>query len=369
MKQTLKRITPAPVLNVVKNAYDAIRRLPKVPDAYLHPWRRESRNRMYAMKDIHRGERCFIIGNGPSLRNTDLSKLKDECTFGMNRIYLLFPELGFTTTYFASINDLVIEQCAEDIAALPIPKLIAWHSNRHFQRFPDDMVFLYTTYTGPQFAYDMTRRIWEGATVTNIVLQLAFYMGFEQVILIGVDHNFANKLVDPVKLEIALPDGLIVGHHHARAGLPIQLFGHFHHSVLVLIAGHFLGDGHKPRIKRGPRPVVLGLGRHSLKLPVGHELHGSGEVAPVEFGGKIMRKRPRVGRCIAGRRDMTVLCIRKLRREGRKRGNHHGRGKKRNAHTAADARRDAHFSHMFLRYCEGMLFCMSAGAEIPRLRP
>ena len=193
MKQTLKRITPAPVLNVVKNAYDAIRRLPKVPDAYLHPWRRESRNRMYAMKDIHRGERCFIIGNGPSLRNTDLSKLKDECTFGMNRIYLLFPELGFTTTYFASINDLVIEQCAEDIAALPIPKFIAWHSNRHFQRFPDDMVFLYTTYTGPQFAYDMTRRIWEGATVTNIVLQLAFYMGFEQVILIGVDHNFANK--------------------------------------------------------------------------------------------------------------------------------------------------------------------------------
>jgi len=193
MKQTLKRITPAPVLNVVRNTYDAIRRLPKVPDAYLHPWRRKSRERMYAMKDIHRGERCFIIGNGPSLKNTDLSKLKNECTFGMNRIYLLFPELGFTTTYFASINDLVIEQCAEDIAALPMPKFIAWHSNRHFQRFPDDMVFLYTTYTGPQFAYDMTRRIWEGATVTNIALQLAFYMGFEQVILIGVDHNFANK--------------------------------------------------------------------------------------------------------------------------------------------------------------------------------
>ena len=55
------------------------------------------------------------------------------------------------------------------------------------------MVFLYTTYTGPRFAYDMTRRIWEGATVTNIALQLAFYMGFEQVILIGVDHNYTTK--------------------------------------------------------------------------------------------------------------------------------------------------------------------------------
>lgn len=191
--ETLKRLTPTPVLKTAKNTYDAIRRLPKVPDAYLHPWRRLSRERMYEMKDIHRGQRCFVIGNGPSLKDTDLNKLKDEYTFGMNRIYLMFPELGFTTTYFASINDLVIEQCAQEIMALPIPKFIAWHSNRHFQRFPDDMVFLYTTFTGPQFAYDMTRRIWEGATVTNVALQLAFYMGFEQVILIGVDHNFTSK--------------------------------------------------------------------------------------------------------------------------------------------------------------------------------
>ncbi len=193
MKQTLKRLTPAPLLNAAKNTYDAFRRLPQAPDAYLHPWRRTSRKRMCEMKDIHRGERCFIIGNGPSLKNTDLSKLKNEYTFGMNRIYLLFPELGFNSTYFVSINDLVIEQCVEEIAALPIPKYIAWHSNRHFQRFPEDMVFLYSTYTGPQFAYDMTRRIWEGATVTNIALQLAFYMGFELVILIGVDHNFTSK--------------------------------------------------------------------------------------------------------------------------------------------------------------------------------
>jgi len=193
MKQIIKRLTPTPILNAAKSTYDAIRRLPQVPDAYLHPWRRESRRRMYELKDIHRGERCFVIGNGPSLKHTDLSKLKDEYTFGMNRIYLLFPELGFTTTYFASINDLVIEQCAEEIAALPMPKFIAWHSNRHFQRFPEDMIFLYTTYTGPQFAYDMTRRVWEGATVTNICLQAAFYMGFEQVILIGVDHSFTSK--------------------------------------------------------------------------------------------------------------------------------------------------------------------------------
>ena len=38
--------------------------------------------RMNALRDIHQGQRCFIIGNGPSLRNMDLSPLAKEHTFG-----------------------------------------------------------------------------------------------------------------------------------------------------------------------------------------------------------------------------------------------------------------------------------------------
>jgi len=191
--QTIKTTLPSPVLQTAKNTYDAIRRIPQLPDAYFHEWRRESIQRLRAFKDTHKGRRAFIIGNGPSLKHTDLTKLRNEFTFGLNRIYLLFPELGFTTTYFVSINDLVVEQCAGEIAALPVPKFIAWHAHRQFKTFPADMMFLYTTYTGPGFASDMTRRVWEGATVTNVALQLAFYMGFEKVILIGVDHDFASK--------------------------------------------------------------------------------------------------------------------------------------------------------------------------------
>jgi hypothetical protein len=194
MKQTLETLFPSPILQGIKNTYDAIRRLPQLPSAYLHPWRRASMDRLRTFKDIHTGKRAFIIGNGPSLKQTDLTKLRNEFTFGLNRIYLMFSELGFSTTYFASINDLVIEQCADEIAALPIPKFIAWHSHRHFKTFPDAAMFVYTTYTGPRFAgSDVTHRVWEGATVTNLALQLAFYMGFQQVILIGVDHNFADK--------------------------------------------------------------------------------------------------------------------------------------------------------------------------------
>ncbi|WKZ36429.1 MAG: DUF115 domain-containing protein [Anaerolineales bacterium] len=196
MKQTIKSIMPASLWGLTRNAYDSFKRIPELPAAYLHPWRRESIRRLAELKDVHQGKRAFVIGNGPSLRQTDLSKLKNEFTFGMNRIYLLFPELGFTTTYFCSINDLVIEQFAEDILALPMPKFLAWRSHRHFDSglpIPRIPAFVYTSYTGPRFSRDVRGRVWEGATVTTFALQLAFHMGFEKIILIGVDHNFTSK--------------------------------------------------------------------------------------------------------------------------------------------------------------------------------
>ena len=196
MKQTLKQITPPFLWDFARATNDAIRRIPELPAAYLHPWRRESIRRLAALKDIHKGKRAFVIANGPSLKYTDMSRLKNEFTFGMNRIYLMFPGLGFSTTYLTVVNDLVIEQTAGELAALSLPKFLAWRSRRHFpanlpmNRLP---TFLYTSYTGPRFATDVRGRVWEGATVTNVTLQLAFHMGFQQVILIGVDHNYNTK--------------------------------------------------------------------------------------------------------------------------------------------------------------------------------
>ena len=196
MKRSIKRIIPSPLWNFARAINDSIHRFPELPAAYLHPWRRESIRRLAELKDIHKGRRAFIIGNGPSLRQTDLSQLKDEFSFGMNRIYLLFPELGFHTTYFVSINDLVIEQFWNEILAQPMPKFLAWRSHRHFPKTlqPENLpTFIYTSYTGPRFSSDVRGRVWEGATVTTTALQLAFHMGFEKVILIGVDHNFTSN--------------------------------------------------------------------------------------------------------------------------------------------------------------------------------
>jgi hypothetical protein len=196
MKQVMKSIVPAPLWSMAREAYLSLRRMPEEREAARHPWRRESIARLAEWKDKCRGQRAIIIGNGPSLNQTDLSKLRKEFTFGLNRIYLMFPKLGFHTSCLVSVNDLVIEQSLDEMMQIPIPKFFSWRSRRFLPSSSPTSglpTFLYTTYESPKFATDARGRLWEGATVTNVALQLAYHMGFEQVILIGVDHNFASK--------------------------------------------------------------------------------------------------------------------------------------------------------------------------------
>ena len=114
---------------------------------------RESVRRLQRYKDKHKGQRCFIIGNGPSLNKMDLTALKDEITFGLNRVYLLFDRVGFSTTYYVSVNKYVIEQCAEEIVKLRCPKILAWRSRFHVP-LASDVMFIRSR-RGPKFCEDI----------------------------------------------------------------------------------------------------------------------------------------------------------------------------------------------------------------------
>lgn len=59
-------------------------------------WEGEYAPRLRALRERYKDtRRCFIIGNGPSLNDTDLSKLRHEVTFGVNGIFLKFNDMGF----------------------------------------------------------------------------------------------------------------------------------------------------------------------------------------------------------------------------------------------------------------------------------
>jgi hypothetical protein len=173
------------------------RRLSRLKHRLLYqfsPQGRASQAQLAALKDSRRGERCFIIGNGPSLRQTDLTRLRGEYTFGLNRIYLLFPELGFSTTYLVTVNWLVLEQCVDEILALSTTKFLPWSFHgRLTGEQPANTVFIQCDGSKHTFATEARRPLWQGTTVTYIAMQLAYHMGFQKVILIGVDHSFITQ--------------------------------------------------------------------------------------------------------------------------------------------------------------------------------
>ena len=165
----------------------------------LSPRGQRTRRQLADLRGRYAGQRCVIIGNGPSLRETDLSLLGGEHTFALNRGYLLFDRIGTPTTFLVMVNQYVIEQFTDELMSVPSLKFASWRTRRLTPDRSD--LLLIRRARSYFFSKDVSAEgAWEGATVTYMALQLAYHLGFSKVILIGVDHSFttqgpANKLV------------------------------------------------------------------------------------------------------------------------------------------------------------------------------
>jgi len=148
-----------------------------------------SYRRLRRYRGKYAGQRCFVIGNGPSLNDTDLSRLRNEVTFGSNRLYMLFERLGFLTTFFVVVDPLVVEHYHRDIDALQTVKFVPARQ-RHRFTFDRRTVF-FEEAKALTFSRRPSAGFWDGGSVTYLSLQLAYLMGFNPVYLIGVDHNYS----------------------------------------------------------------------------------------------------------------------------------------------------------------------------------
>ncbi len=153
-------------------------------------WRLKHGRRLQQFKDCHKGEGCFIIGNGPSLNKMELSLLKEYTTFGLNKIYLLFDKVDLSLKYHVAVNPLVIRQSAQEFESLQCPSFLAYRASQKVIHAHDHIYFLFTDGQMVFHQNIASRGVGEGYTVTYAAMQIAFYMGFQQVFLIGVDHNF-----------------------------------------------------------------------------------------------------------------------------------------------------------------------------------
>lgn len=146
-------------------------------------------SRLRNLKDRHAGERAVLVANGPSLNKMDLSFLRRETVIGLNKIYLGVRRFGFYPKYLVAVNEKVIRQSAAEISAMRCVKFI---SERGADVIPEGALTYHIATLAPaeRFCRDIERGVHEGSTVTYAALQVAYYLGFRELVIIGMDHRF-----------------------------------------------------------------------------------------------------------------------------------------------------------------------------------
>ena len=145
-------------------------------------------------RNKHDGESCFIVGNGPSLSPDDLEVLHKNNipTFGFNRIFLMFDKTDWRPTYYISQDEKMLRNCMEQINEMDLPyKLIPLQLKYYFGINIKDAIYFNMLADDSVPFGEFANIVGNSNTVAYTAAQLAAYMGFKKIYLIGVDHSFS----------------------------------------------------------------------------------------------------------------------------------------------------------------------------------
>lgn len=163
---------------------------------------RQKNKRLLQFHNLFSGNRCFIMGNGPSLNLMDLSLLDNEYVWGSNRCYLLFDRIMWRPSFYVAVDTRVVPDNANEINALVkslnetlffFPEMfrynkiinskenVYWYHEIQLQE--DNLPY-------GMFSIDPSKFVYSVRSVTIAMLQLAVYLGFNPIYLIGCDTSY-----------------------------------------------------------------------------------------------------------------------------------------------------------------------------------
>lgn len=157
------------------------------------------------LKGKYAGKRVFITCTGPSLTIEDLELLNNEYVFGMNSICFIHDKTDWKPDFFGCQDSLVFEKIKDALLStdngqvfLPYSYKIRYHTPDTFHYFHmSGSYHLYEMIYGPRyFAYfsdDCYKTVYDGYSITYSIMQLAMYMGFDELYLLGADCNYLGQ--------------------------------------------------------------------------------------------------------------------------------------------------------------------------------
>ena len=187
-------------------AYDAYSRvLDVLPDSLL------KRNARF--RNLHRDQRCFLLGSGPSIREQDLTKLNGQIVMTQNHFHAHEQIRTIAPTYHVVVPKYQPVEFDDD--------WVAWLRSMD-ERLPGDTTLFFgknTKYLVDRLGlfgnrayymktglsavvpgrapFDITRTIFGVPTVLTQCLAIAIYMGFREIVLLGFDLDQVCRISGP----------------------------------------------------------------------------------------------------------------------------------------------------------------------------
>ena len=164
-----------------------------------------------ALRDIHAGQTCFIVGSGPSLVHQNVEGLRNGTIISVNENFIFLRKRGVVPNYHVvtdphyfngrepsirflkDITELVQNTDAKVIIDIKANSVI------EAQNFPSRDSFHFLIQVGDIYDYacvgkplpiDLSRPVPGFRTVMHAALLSALYMGFRTIYLLGADLDY-----------------------------------------------------------------------------------------------------------------------------------------------------------------------------------
>jgi len=175
-------------------------------------------NKNIELSNIHNGQRCFIIGTGPSINTQDLKLLQNENCIAMSQLYnhpdyniidpkyhifsgvkihsYLFSE-NVAVQYYQEVDSKIKEKTTllinypdfnfiQENKLLKNKKIHYFSCDKHYKKLLKE-------------AINYPKSFYESQCVSVMAIQNAIAMGFKEIYLLGLDHDWILRMKDKIQ--------------------------------------------------------------------------------------------------------------------------------------------------------------------------
>lgn len=170
-------------------------------------------NHLAKYKNMHKDDRCFVVGSAPSLNKLDLTKLQADYLFGSNQIYRYYNQgLPIIDYYFIGDYTCLPKREADKKEGYLVEKVgkrfhRAGGYQIHIKKFPDSIPY-YLRQDGDMatngFRIDINNELSHAYTIIHETLAFAIFMGFNPIFLIGIDMHYDDPKECKFPVDLAL---------------------------------------------------------------------------------------------------------------------------------------------------------------------